>query len=263
MLEWHFVVLGAVGGLAVGATGVGGGSLMTPALIGLFGVSPATAVGTDLLYSVLSKGQAAALLGHGGMIDWRLVTWLGLGSVPAVIATTALTTGFMTSSTRDLLVELLVPTAIVVTGACMLLHELPVHALTGRLAVGHVRTGCPVVATVFAGALVGALVSASSVGAGAIGIAALTTLYPTRPVARLVGSDLAHAVLVSVVAGLAHAVAHQVDYAMLASLLFGSAPAVWLGTRLAKHLHDTAMKRVIAIVMVLVGVTTFLRVQTV
>lgn len=256
MFEPGFIFVGAIVGLAVGATGVGGGSLMTPALILFYGVAPAMAVGTDLLYAVFSKSLAAVLLGRRNGVDWPIVGWLSLGSLPAAVVTLVATRKFLAPAELDHLISVVLSAAVVLTALFMLVQE----AILRRVRADSSRPGLFQAwrrgITVFAGALIGALVTVSSVGAGVIGLALLMLLYPRAPALRLVGCDLVHAVLVTAVAGLGHAAVHDVNYPMLIGLVAGSIPGIWLGTRVALHLRDRALKRAIATVLLLAGMTT-------
>jgi uncharacterized membrane protein YfcA len=253
-----FSVAGLVVGTAVGATGVGGGSLMTPILILFYGISPSMAVGTDLLYASISKAFGVALHGSRGTVDWKIVGWMALGSVPAALLTVLLLRHFEATKSLDHLIKLTLAIAIVVTATFTLFQE-PLLKLVKRSAASSSSGGFLVrhqrVLTLSCGVLIGTLVTISSVGAGVIGMMLLLILYPTHSPIRLVGSDLAHAVIITAIAGIGHASLGTVNYSMLGWLLVGAIPGIWLGTRLAFRLNDKALKRTISAFLVFIGCT--------
>ncbi|NGY03599.1 sulfite exporter TauE/SafE family protein [Solimonas terrae] len=257
MQELGFIVAGLVVGTAVGATGVGGGSLMTPILILFCGVKPAIAVGTDLLYASISKAFGVTLHGRNGSVDWPLVAWLSAGSLPATVVTLLVLRRLETGPHLDHLIQMVLSIAIIVTATFTLLQE-PIGRLLARRGL-HVgddlldRIQRPL--TVLAGLLIGTLVTISSVGAGVIGMMILLLLYPRQKPLTLVGSDLAHAVLITGIAGLGHAGIGSVDYRMLILLLIGALPGIWAGTRLGFRLSPRLLKRLVAGFLVFIGVT--------
>lgn len=250
-----YSLAGLVVGLAVGATGVGGGSLMTPVLILFYGVSPAVAVGTDLLYASISKAFAVALHGRNGSVDWRIVGRLSIGSVPAVLVTLLFIRYYGEGAGLDRLIKIVLAAAIVLTAIGTLLRDRVLHFARHerfewvRRAHRKGRNGL----TIAAGAVIGALVTISSVGAGVIGMMVLLMLYPRHPAIRLVGSDLAHAVIITGLAGLGHAGLGTVDYEMLMFLLLGAIPGIYLGTRLGFRLPDRKLRPAIAGLLLFVG----------
>ncbi|MFT4045213.1 MAG: sulfite exporter TauE/SafE family protein [Solimonas sp.] len=257
MQELGFILAGLVVGAAVGSTGVGGGSLMTPILVLFCGIKPAIAVGTDLLYASISKAFGVSLHARNGSVDWRLVAWLSAGSVPATLLTLWVLCQQAPGPGLDHLIKLVLAAAIVVTATFTLLQE-PIQRWMKRRGVAFdaatlARVQRPL--TVMSGALIGVLVTISSVGAGVIGMMLLLLLYPkSRPIA-LVGSDLAHAVLITGIAGLGHAGIGSVDYRMLALLLVGALPGIWLGTRIGFRLPPKPLKHCVAGFLVFIGAT--------
>jgi len=253
MLEYSGV--GLIVGLAVGATGVGGGSLMTPILILFYGVSPAIAVGTDLLYAAISKAFAVTLHGRNGSVDWKIVGLLSLGSVPAALATLLLIRYVGPGEDLDRLIKLTLAGAIILTASGTLLRnwllEFARQERFAWLRQAH-RKGRSGMTTI-AGAVIGGLVAMSSVGGGVIGMMVLLLLYPRQPAIRLVGSDLAHAVIITGIAGLGHAGLGTVDYALLGYLLIGAIPGIWLGTRVGFRLPDRALRPAIAGLLLFIG----------
>ncbi|MDE2150549.1 MAG: sulfite exporter TauE/SafE family protein [Gammaproteobacteria bacterium] len=256
MTEFLYALAGLAVGAAVGATGVGGGSLMTPMLILFYGVAPAMAVGTDLLFASLSKTYATLLHGRNGTLDFRLVGWLSLGSVPAVLATLVFLHGYGDVKALSHLIKLVLAAAVVVTALFTLAQETVLRRLQHWLAARELPPHAQRAATVVTGALIGALVTISSVGAGVIGMMVLLLLYPRQTPIRLVGSDLAHAVLITAIAGLGHAGLGTVDWSMLWLLLAGGLPGVWIGSRLGFRMPARTLKRSIAGLLLFVGGST-------
>lgn len=252
-----FSLAGLVVGTAVGATGVGGGSLMTPILILFYGISPAVAVGTDLLYASISKAFGVTLHRSRGTVDWKLVGWLSAGSVPAALLTLWLMRGVESDVKLENLIKLTLAVAVILTATFAFFQESLLNLIKRGGAGGesgfinrHQRA-----LTVICGVLIGALVTISSVGAGVIGMMMLLILYPGHAPIRLVGSDLAHAVLITGIAGLGHAGLGTVDYSMLGWLLVGAIPGIWIGTRIAFRLDDKALKRTISALLIFIGCT--------
>lgn len=256
-----FSLAGLVVGTAVGATGVGGGSLMTPILILFYGISPAVAVGTDLLYAAISKAFGVMLHRRRGTVDWRIVGRMAAGSVPAALLTLVFLRQQTPGPELDQMIKLVLAGAIVVTAAFTLVQEPLMRALRRLPDVAEPATPdawldrwqTPL--TVICGLLVGALVTISSVGAGVIGMMMLLLLYPRHAPIRLVGADLAHAVIITSIAGLGHAGLGTVNYPMLGYLLIGAIPGIWLGTRMAFRLDDRSLKRTISALLVFIGCT--------
>ncbi|MEI9987919.1 MAG: sulfite exporter TauE/SafE family protein [Aliidongia sp.] len=218
----------SLSGLAVGAlvgmTGVGGGSLMTPLLVLLFGIHPATAVGTDLLYAAITKTGGTLVHGASRTVDWRITRRLAIGSVPAAIVTLTVANhfGLLGQHSGSALITTVLGVALILT-AVALVFRTKLLALAARR-VPDLDPSRAAALTVATGIVLGILVSLSSVGAGAIGMTALVFLYPKMSTARLVGSDLAHAVPLTLVAGLAHWLFGSVDW-VPACLLAGRLPA--------------------------------------
>lgn len=250
-----YSLAGLVVGLAVGATGVGGGSLMTPLLILFYGISPAIAVGTDLLYASISKAFAVTLHGKNGSVDWGIVGWLALGSVPAALLTLVFIHYHGPGAGLDRIIKLTLAGAIVLTATGTLLRNqllrFAQHERFDWLRRLHERGQRGM--TVASGVAIGALVTISSVGAGVIGMMLLLLIYPRHTAIRLVGSDLAHAVVITGIAGLGHAGLGTVNYTLLGSLLLGAIPGIWLGTRVGFRLPDRVLRPAIAGLLLFIG----------
>lgn len=241
---------GFVVGMLVGLTGVGGGSLMTPLLTVVFGVNPVTAVGTDLVYAAVTKSAGTAAHGAAGTVDWGVTARLAAGSLPAAALTLAglhwmgpLGAGAARAISVVLAGALLFTAAVLL--ARPLLERMAARADIGRAAAAIVTLGM--------GAALGVLVPLSSIGAGAIGVTALTLLYPRMPAARVVGTDIAHAVLLSMVAGAGHWLMGSVDWPLLAALLAGSLPGVLLGSWASAHVPVRVLRPILAVTLIVVA----------
>ena len=250
MIDPMFSLSGFLVGMLVGMTGVGGGSLMTPLLILLFGVHPGTAVGTDLIYAAVTKTAGSAVHGFARSIEWRVVRLLATGSLPATAATLAALSHFNLDSagTRSLITFVL-SIALLLTALTLIFGE-PIVALY-RARVAALPPERTAVSTVLIGALLGCLVSISSVGAGALGVIALVLLYPKLPMARIVGSDIAHAVPLTLAAGLGHWALGAVDWHIIGSLLVGSLPGIVIGSSVAVRIPERALRLVLAMVLLI------------
>jgi uncharacterized protein len=247
-MDLIYTFSGLVVGFIVGLTGVGGGSLMTPLLVLFFGIPPATAVGTDLLYASITKMGGIYVHGKKGNINWKLVGWLAAGSIPA----SALTS--LTLTALDLHDDFLAKIISSVLGVALILTALAIlFRERARKAEHHVSRPYVVPATVITGVVLGVLVTISSVGAGAIGMVALLWLYPHVPSVKLVGVDIAHAVPLTAVAGIGHFFMGTVDFVLLASLLLGSLPGIWLGSHASSLFPDRVLRPTLACVLLLVG----------
>ncbi len=243
---------GLVVGLLVGFTGVGGGALMTPLLVLMFGIHPATAVGTDLLYAGLTKISGSLVHSYNRAVDWRVVGRLASGSAPAAALTLVALSHFGADSrSASAVISTVLGFALILTAITLLFRGWllsRVGALVAQAGEGQIKA-----MTVALGAVLGVLVSISSVGAGAIGVTALLTLYPKMPTVRLVGSDIAHAVPLALIAGAGHWWIGSVDWTLLASLLIGSIPGISIGSYFASRVPDRVLRPVLASTLILIG----------
>jgi uncharacterized membrane protein YfcA len=252
MVDPLYALSGFVVGMLVGMTGVGGGALMTPLLILLFGVHPATAVGTDLLYAAVTKTGGSLVHGYARSIDWRVVGRLASGSIPATIVTLSILSIFsLNGETARSLITLVLSAALFFT-AFVLVFGQPLVALY-RTRVAELDPRRTAMATILVGVLLGALVSISSVGAGAIGVVALMLLYPQLPMAKIVGSDIAHAVPLTLIAGLGHWMMGSVDWHIILSLLAGSLPGIFVGSYFAIRVPERALRVILATTLFVVA----------
>ena len=253
MFDPSYSIAGFAVGAIVGLTGVGGGSLMTPLLVLGFGVPAVTAVGTDLLYAGFTKTGGAISHGLKGNVDWRITGLLAAGSIPGTaLAIAALSqlppagpaTRVVVSTALGVMLLL---TAIALVSRARLLAWARAHEASGWIA-RHQSA-----ATVGTGALIGVAVTFSSVGAGAVGVTALLLLFPLLSTVRIVGSDIAHAVPITLLAGFGHAFLGNVNWPMLASLLVGSLPGILIGSHIAPRIPERALRHSLAAVLLLAG----------
>jgi uncharacterized protein len=257
MHDLAFIVTGFLVGTVIGLTGVGGGSLMTPILIFVFGVKPYLAVGTDLLFAAFTKLGGTVRLARARLVDWRMVAHLSAGSIPAALATllvlrhngpaSATTQHFMTSA---------LGLALLLTAAATLYKAIRGSSARHRApGVSDAQIARPrhwSLPLVF-GAVIGALVTLTSVGAGAIGVTVLMLLYPLLPLPRIVAADIAYAVPLTLVAGLGHASLGSVDWSLLAKLLAGSLPGIWIGSRLMQRTPERVVRSLLSMLLAYAG----------
>ena len=240
---------GFVVGLLVGLTGVGGGSLMTPLLVLLFGFHPATAVGTDLLYASITKAGGTVVHGLNKTVDWGVVLRLACGSLPAA-GLTLLALHARGQQPSSALLSTVLGFALILTAISVIFRPW-VTKFAARL--GEIGPIKQTVLTILTGAVLGVLVTLSSVGAGALGVTALLLLYPKLPTVRIVGSDIAHAVPLTLVAGLGHLWMGAVNGPLLASLLVGSIPGIVIGSHFSARVPDKVLRPILAATLLLVG----------
>jgi uncharacterized membrane protein YfcA len=247
-----YSVSGFVVGLIVGMTGVGGGALMTPLLVLLFGIAPATAVGTDLLYAAATKTGGTVVHARHRHIEWRIVGRMAAGSIPGALGTLwALSALEVDHALFSRVITRSLGIALILTALAIIAR--PWLQRVGASKEGSWRERQITGLTVAVGLMLGILVTVSSVGAGALGVTALLFLYPRLATARIVGTDIAHAVPLTLVAGLGHASMGTVNWALLGSLLVGSLPGIWLGSTLSARVPDGMLRAGLASVLVVVG----------
>lgn len=258
MTEFLFYILaGGSVGFIVGVTGVGGGSFMTPILLA-FGFLPAVAVGTDLLYAAITKANGVIAHQKQNTIDWRIVSLLSMGSIPASIGTTVYLNLFPVD--QEFYGQIITNTLgfmLVITGLALLLRN---TILKGRENLqqkdANNENGGILYAkrlTVIMGVALGVLVTLSSVGAGAFGAAVLLTLFPRIPTVKVIGTDLAHAVPLTAIAGLGHMQMGNVNWFLLLGLIVGSLPAIWVGTKVGYKLSDKLLQPIMITILIGLG----------
>ncbi|MDD2685058.1 MAG: sulfite exporter TauE/SafE family protein [Gallionella sp.] len=254
-MDWLYTVSGFLVGLIVGVTGVGGGSLMTPLLVLFFGVSPATAVGTDLLYAAITKSLGGWVHSRNSTVEWKVVGLLSLGSIPAALFTLALLKYLaLDEKTLRSLVTSVLSVALLATAVALLLKDW-IKKLAQREdgTVYELHHRYLPAATIVTGTVVGALVTISSIGAGVLGTVALLFLYPRLTAVKVVGTDIAHAVPLTLVAGLGHMALGTVDLVLLGSLLLGSLPGIYIGSHLSAKVPEKVLRPLLAVMLLIIG----------
>ena len=250
-MDWIAILSGFCVGAIVGLTGVGGGSLMTPLLLTVFKLNPAVAIGTDLWFACITKTAGSASHHQVGHVEWRVTALLLAGSIPASLATvalmhlTGLTKGWASALTFSLGIALLL-TAVTVA------YRQAWHGLGIHLERWIPPSRKPLL-TALCGLVLGVLVSLSSIGAGAIGATLIMLLHPRLESRRVVGTDIAHAVPLTLVAGIGHATLGHVDWGLLGALLIGSIPGIWLGAQLTRKMPETLVRILLCMALVTAG----------
>lgn len=252
-----FILAGAVVGFCVGITGVGGGSLMTP-LLTMMGIPLHTAIGTDLLYAAITKMGGGIVHQQKRNIDWRVVFTLAAGSIPAALLTVwALKTIFGDANNYKHLLTVSLGFMLMLTALALIFKDKLIAINSAhqepsafRQFMGRHTTAF----TVFMGIALGVLVTLSSVGAGAFGIVILLALFPLLSTIKIIGTDVAHAVLLTLVAGLGHLSMGNVDFSLLLYLLIGSLPAIWVGTHLSSRLPEKVIRPILGATLMLLSI---------
>jgi uncharacterized membrane protein YfcA len=254
-MDWLNTVAGFAVGALVGMTGVGGGSLMTPVLMLFFGVAPVAAVGTDLWFAAVTKLAGGIVHHRRGSVDWQVFRRLCLGSLPASTLTLVWLHHAHVGPMQHGFIVTALGVVLMLTAVAMLLRKkLLSIGQSLRTQEPHDFKRAQPALTVLAGAVLGVLVTLTSVGGGALGTVMLLFLYPFRmKPATLVGTDIVHAIPLTIVAGMGHLVMGNVDFVLLGHLLLGSIPGILLGSLLATRAPERLLRGGIATVLVLVG----------
>ncbi len=249
-----FIIAGLVVGFVVGLTGVGGGSLMTPILL-WFGIPPTTAVGTDLLYAAFTKLGGVYVHHKKQNINWSITAWLSLGSVPAALLTLWILHSIKTDiSAINTVIKYSLGWALLLTSIAVLFkNKLLVFSQKHAGDKFHSESKTQNALTVAIGVLLGSVVTLTSIGAGALGTVTLFFLYPLLATPRLVGTEIAHAVPLTLVAGLGHATMGNLDLGLLGQLLIGSLPGIFVGSMLSGKIPDLLLRNAIAGMLFFVG----------
>ncbi len=257
MHDIAFILAGFAVGLIIGLTGVGGGSLMPPILIFFFGIKPYMAVGTDLLFAAFTKMGGTLSLARQRLVPWRVVGQLCAGSIPASLITLAVLHRLGPASPEvQKLMTTTLGMALLLTAAAMLYKAVRGKQLPRSLAHGEELAAMQArhwSLPLLFGAVIGTLVTLTSVGAGAIGVTVLLVLFPLLPLHRIVAADIAYAVPLTLVAGMGHASLGSVDWPLLAKLLAGSLPGIWLGSRLMRHTPDRVIRSILSVLLAWAG----------
>jgi uncharacterized protein len=252
--SFGLIIAGLTVGFVVGLTGIGGGSLMTPILL-YFGIPPTKAVAVDLLYAAVTKTGGVFVHNKKKNIDWTITGWLALGSIPASLVTLWILhsikadTTAMNATIKYSLGWALLFTSIAIIFKNKILTFSQKHAGDKF----HKESKTQNTLTVFIGIMLGSVVTLTSIGAGALGTVTLFFLYPLLPTQRLVGTEIAHAVPLTLVAGLGHASMGNMDFSLLGQLLMGSLPGIYLGSMLSGKVPDLYLRNAIAIMLFYVG----------
>lgn len=259
-VNFLYVLSGGITGLLVGLTGVGGGALMTPLLISIFGVNPKVAVGTDLLFSAITKIVAAGMHWDKKNIDWQIVNRLWVGSLPAAAGMILFTSNFHADDGFLNAMRVTVAVVVIFTSVAMIFQD-TIHDVGLKLRVdkGWMFKKFQPVLTVIFGAMIGVIVSLTSIGSGALGAVVLLYLYPIRLTSgKLIGTDVVHAIPLALISGLGYSASDGVDYELLVNLLIGSLPAVIAGVFLSRYVNQKFLKKILAAVLFLIGVKLML-----
>jgi uncharacterized membrane protein YfcA len=252
-INYLYIVAGALVGLLVGLTGVGGGSLMTPLLTLLFGISPSIAVGTDLAFAALTKGVGTAAHRLHGNVRWEIVRLLCIGSLPAAVASIFFLKHIgSVSSEWQYYIQLSIGISVLLT-AISLIFRSRMRAWISAHPQYELKGNELRIATIISGIVIGVLVTISSIGAGAIGATLIVFLYPALKPSEVAGTDIAYAVPLTALAAFGHFWLGNVNFDLLFALLLGSVPAIWVGARLSKAFPEKITRSILAGVLTLVG----------
>jgi uncharacterized membrane protein YfcA len=257
-------LFGLLVGFLVGLTGVGGGSLMTPFLVAVMGVSAPTAIGTDMVFATLTKFTGSIQHYRQQSVNLEVAIFLGLGSIPAGLLGVAtlewIEGSFDAETVRSIMITIIAITLVLVGGSLILRNFLPEReddpkpgVWDGKSRMSRRRR----MYTVVFGAMGGYLVGLTSIGSGSVMAVILLLLYPIAP-AVIVGTDIAHATVLSLVVGLAHMTQGNVEFALAGSLLLGGIPGVLIGSRIAPWLPGKPLKMILAVMLIFVGVRLLL-----
>lgn len=262
-MDLFYMAAGALVGLVIGLTGVGGGSLMTPILLLGFGIQPAIAVGTDLLYAAITKSSGIYFHHRNKTVDWKIVLLLASGSIPCALLTLQLLEHFKAVGFNyEKLMIWTLSCMLILTALIIMIKNRLIHFMQTRHGdstwLNLLLNYRPHI-TVLSGCLLGVVVTLSSVGAGAIGSAILFLLYPRKPSIQIVGTDIAHAVPLTAIAGAGHLHFGSVDFNLLLGLLAGGIPAIYLGSLIGKKLPDKILRPLIALILLSMGIKLLFR----
>ncbi|MDX2345848.1 MAG: sulfite exporter TauE/SafE family protein [Legionella sp.] len=254
-MDFMYSVAGALTGFFVGLTGVGGGALMTPILLLIFGVSPTTAVATDLWFATITKVFALIIHHREQQIEWPIVRRLWMGSLPATsVFVIALLFGVLDGITNKLLPSIIGVT-ILITALGMLI-KMRLQNTESLSIFNHLQALKPLqkTLTIIGGAMLGIMVSLTSIGAGALGSLLLIYLYPSRLTPhKLVGTDIAHAIPLALIAGLGYLISGHVNTSMLLSMLIGSIPAAIIGSLCASRFSQNKLRLCLVTILSISG----------
>lgn len=258
-MDFLYVLAGGFVGFIIGLTGVGGGSLMTPILVLGFGISPAIAIGTDLLYAAITKCGGVFFHHRNGTVDWKIVSLLASGSLPSCLLTVCFLANLKEAGfDYERLMTLTLSTMLLLTAFVVIMKNrllAYMHSVLERKESLNAKLYSirPAI-TVVCGIALGFLVTVSSVGAGAIGAAILFLLYPRKRSVSIIGTDIAHAVPLTAIAGIGHIQLGSVDFTLLVGLLVGGLPAIYFGSLLGKSMPDSILRPLVAGILLVLGI---------
>lgn len=260
MIDLLYPLSGFGVGILVGLTGVGGGSLMAPIMILLFGVAPVTAVGTDLWFAAITKACGGIVHHRQGGVDGQVLKRLCLGSLPAAVATLIVLSLTHETQIKNGAILNGLGIVLILTAIATLFRQRFVDwSRSYQRSAGHQAWSIQAPLTIVAGALLGVLVTLTSVGAGALGVTMILCLYPLRMHAKkLVATDIVHAVPLTVVGGIGNYLMGNVNMMLLGSLLIGSIPGIIIGSLATRRIPDDALRVTLACVLAVVGVKMLL-----
>ena len=255
-MEYTYILTGGLVGLVIGLTGVGGGSLMTPILIITFGINPVIAVGTDLLYAAITKCSGVFFHHKKQNVNWAIVRLLALGSIPASLITHLIIAYYdVSTESYNILITRILSIMLMLTALVILYKDRISQRMKNKMSAS--KREQPIISrkalTIVSGIFLGIVVTISSVGAGALGTAILFLLYPKTPAIKIIGTDLAHAVPLTAIAGIGHLTQQHVSMPLLLGLLAGGIPMVYLGSQLGKKLSDQVLRAIIATMLFSLG----------
>lgn len=258
-MEIGYIISGFAVGMLVGITGVGGGSLMTPLLVFLFGFKATVAVGTDLLYAAITK-TGGVFVHHNThkSVDWRTVVWLSIGSLPAAVITIFVIRHLILIE-KDItsIITHTLGVALILTSIALIIRTYLTRNIVREIEDSIISSGrfnkIQIPATIFTGIILGVLVTISSVGAGVLGTLALLYLYPKMSTLKVVGTDLAHAIPLTAVAGFGHWTLGHVNFELLGTLLIGSLPGIWVGSHLSVKIPEKVLRLILATLLLVIG----------
>lgn len=253
-MDISYIFTGFGVGLLVGLTGVGGGALMTPLLILVYHVQPLLAIGTDLLFAAITKSVGTIAHGSQSTIEWRVVFLLASGSIPATIVSLVILSHLQEDIEQlNSLLGTILGFALVLTAVSIFFRNHLLRFIEGFSSPTRKRNLQPIL-TIAGGALLGSMVTFSSIGAGALGVMIISLIYPRLTLSRVVGSDIAHAVPLTAIAGMGHMSLGNTDFTLLALLLCGSIPGVIAGSLLGKNIPEYFLRFTLAGILLLTGI---------
>jgi uncharacterized membrane protein YfcA len=259
-VDWGIVLAGAIVGFTVGMTGMGGGALMTPILVIFFGVNPTAAVSSDLVAAMIMKPIGAGVHIRRRTVQWPLVKWLCIGSIPMAFAGVFIIHNAGDSEQVEKLTKLFLGWTLLLASSAMVFKAWLQgrRSLAARMAGGDPRDNLPpfavrIIPTLIVGLVGGLLVGLTSVGSGSIVIICLMLLYPMLRGSQLVGTDLVQAIPLVAAAAIAHILVGDLQLGLTASILIGSIPAVWVGARVSSKAPDGVIRPILVFVLAASG----------